>query len=268
MTNIRDLTHDLLTTKGVGQPLPSAAPDFDLGASYQVAHGLYQAQVNQGKKLVGRKIGISNRAAWAKLGLSDVVWGYVFDDTVFYAEDNRYTLSLESLHAPKLEPEIVFGLKNALPTGTRDPVELLQAVEWLALGFEVVQNPYPDWQFKPADLVATFGFHGALVVGHKVGLEGMSLSRLAGTLAETVATLYKDDEVAAEGGGKNVMDSPAVALGHIADLIAADPDAAPLQAGEFVTTGTLTNAPAVAADETYRVEVTGLDLSPLTLTFS
>ena len=258
----------MLDTQGVGQPLPSADPDFDLAASYRVAHGLHRAQTEQGKQLVGRKIGISNRAAWDKLGLSDVVWGYVFDDTVFYAPDNRHTLSLDGLHAPKLEPEIVFGLKSAPPTGSRDPVELLEAVEWLALGFEVVQNPYPDWQFKPADLVATFGFHGALVVGRRVSLKGTSQSRLAGTLAETVATLYKNDTVVAEGGGKNVVDSPAVALGHLADLIAADPDAAPLRAGEFVTTGTLTNAPAVSGGETYRVEVTGLDLPPLTLSFS
>ena len=268
MANLQKLTRQLLETKGEGQTLPSANSDFGLAESYQVAHGLYKTQLEQGKKLVGRKIGISNRAAWDKLGLNDVVWGYVFDDTVFWTEDNRYTLPLEKFYAPKLEPEIVFGLKSELPTGTRDPLELLKAVEWLALGFEVVQNPYPDWQFQPADLVATFGFHAALVVGRKVRLEGQSLSRLAGTLAETVATLYKDDVVVAEGGGKNVVDSPAVALGHIADLIANDADAAPLQAGEFVTTGTLTNAPAVAAGETYRVEVTALDLPPLTLSFN
>ena len=268
MNSVSELIQILLKTEGVGQTLPSTDPDFDLTASYQVAHNLYQAQTEQGKTLVGRKIGISNRAAWDKLGLSDVVWGYVFDDTVFQAEDNRATLSAKTFHAPKLEPEIVFGLKSELPTGTRDPLELLKSVAWLALGFEIVQNPYPNWQFKPADLVATFGFHGALVVGQKVKLEGQSLSRLAGTLAETVATLYKDDVVVAEGGGANVVDSPAVALGHLADLIANDADAAPLKAGEFVTTGTLTGAPVVAAGETYRVEVTGLDVPPLTLTFS
>lgn len=268
MTNVSDLTRQLLKTRGEGQTLPSADPSFDLATSYRVAHNLYKAQLEQGKKLVGRKIGISNRAAWDQLGLTDVVWGYVFDDTVFQAEDNRYTLSLSGFHAPKLEPEIVFGVKPELPQSTRDPVELLKAVDWMALGFEVVQNPYPNWTFKPPDLVATFGFHGALVIGRKVTLANRSLSRLAGTLAETVATLHNNDVVVAEGGGSNVVESPAIALGHIADLIANDPEAAPLTAGEFITTGTLTSAPAVTAGESYRVEVTGLDLPPLTLTFS
>lgn len=256
----------LLETKGKGVSRPSLQEGFDLARGYEVAHGLFGAQTEQGKTLAGRKIGISNRAAWDGLGLSDVVWGYVFESTVVWAEDNVHTLSLEGLPQPKLEPEIVFGLKDALPTGTRDPAELLKAVEWMALGFEVVQCPYPDWQFKPADLVATFGFHGALVIGDKVSLEGKSLSELAANLAKTSATLYKENEIVAEGGGTNVVDSPAVALGHIADLIANDSGAEPLAEGELITTGTLTAAPSLVTGETYRVKVTGLDLPDLALT--
>ena len=255
----------LLETKGEGATLPSSQKGFNLAQGYEVAHGLHGAQNKQGKTLVGRKIGISNRAAWDALGLSDVVWGYVFEDTVIWADNNEHTLSLEGLPQPKLEPEIVFGLKDVLPTDTRDPAELLKSVAWMALGFEVVQCPYPDWKFKPADLVATFGFHGALVIGDKMSLEGKKLSKLAASLAETKATLYKGDEVVAEGGGTNVVDSPAVALGHIADLIAKDRGAEPLGENELITTGTLTAAPSLTVGETYRVSVTGLDLPELTL---
>ena len=265
MTNYQTLVNTLLATRGAGIPLPSEQPGLNLSQAYEVAHELHQQQVAQGKTLAGRKIGISNRAAWDKLGLEDVVWGYVFDDTVEWADGNEHTLPLADLSAPKLEPEIVFGLKEKLPVGTRDPVALLEAVDWFALGFEVVQCPYPDWQFTPADLVATFGFHGALVVGEKVNLEGQDLSRLAGSLVGTVATLYKGDEVVAEGGGSNVVDSPAVALGHIADLIAEDKNALPLGSGELITTGTLTAAPSLVAGESYRISVTGLGLPDLIL---
>ena len=158
---------------------------------------------------------------------------------------------------------IVFGLKSALPTGTRNGVDLLQHVEWLALGFEVVQCPYPDWQFKPADLIATFGFHGALVYGEKQSVDNPR--KLAEALVNTKASLYKEDTLVQEGGGTNVVDSPAAALGHLANLIAADNGATPLAAGELVTTGTLTAAPALGTGETYRVSVTELALPDLTL---
>lgn len=261
-----ELVTELMQTGGAGMTRPSEQGDFSLATAYRVAHQLRSAQQAQGKTLAGRKIGISNRAAWAGLGLNDIVWGYLFDDTVFEAKDNDYTLSLNGMAQPKLEPEIVFGLKAALPTGTRDGAQLLKSVGWLALGFEVVQCPYSDWQFKPADLVATFGFHGALVIGEKQLVE--TPEDLAAKLARTKATLYKNDTVMYEGGGGNVVDSPAAALGHLADLIASDTEATPLAAGELITTGTLTAAPAVTAGDSYRVSVTGLGLADLRLTFS
>ena len=259
------LADTLLATGGKNMPLPSEQQGFDLDAGYAVAHSMNRKQQAAGKRLAGRKIGVSNRAAWDKLGLSDVVWGYMYEDTVHRTETSEATLSLAGLSAPRLEPEIVMGLKSPLPTGTRDPSELLKAVAWLALGFEVVQNPYPDWTFKPADLVATFGFHGALVIGPQIALKGQSLSRLAASLATTAATLYRGDTVLHEGSGTNVVDSPAAALGHLADLVAADGDAEPLSPGEVITTGTLTAAPDIAPGESYTAEVTGLNLPKLTL---
>lgn len=243
--------------------LPSNS-GLDLASAYSVAHELNQREQETGKTLVGRKIGISNRAAWDKMGLTDVVWGYLYSDTVFSAEDNSFELSLENLSQPKLEPEIVFGLSAALPGNTRDPKELIKAVEWMALGFEVVQCPYPDWVFKPADLVATFGFHGALIIGEKLEVS----PDMAHAFASCRATLKRDGETVAEGGGTQVVDSPLVALGHLADLIASDPNAQALGEGELVTTGTLTAAPAIASGETYEIIVTGLGLPKLTLKLS
>lgn len=231
--------------------------------AYRVAHRLRAAEHAAGKTLAGRKIGISNRAAWAKLGLDDVVWGYIFDDTVIEAKTNEATLSLTDLSAPRLEPEIIFGLKSALPTGSRDGAELLKHAEWFALGFEIVQNPYPNWAVTPADLVATYGYHGRLTYGEKVFVD--KPNELAEALVKTEVKLFKDGELILEGAGTNVVDSPAAALGHLADLIAADEAATPLAAGELITTGTLTGAPDIQAGETYRVSVSGPGLPDFTL---
>lgn len=258
------LVAELLETRGFGMALPSAKAGFDVTEAYKVAHQLAQEEIKAGKTLVGRKIGISNRATWSKMGLSDVVWGYLYSETVFEAEANQFALSIEGLSQPKLEPELVFGLHNPVPTATRDPKALIKAVEWMALGFEVVQCPYPDWVFKPADLVATFGFHGALIIGEKVPVN----PDMAHAFAASRAVLKKNGETVAEGGGNQVVDSPLVALGHIADLIAADEASLPLKAGELITTGTLTAAPSIRVGETYEVTVTGLGLPKLRLELS
>ena len=60
-------------------------------------------------------------------------------------------------------------------------------------------------------------------------------------------TLSRGDAVIDRGVGANVLDSPALALGHLARLLADQPQAPQLAAGEIVTTGTITDAWPVAA---------------------
>ena len=258
------LVDALLETQGVGLERPSEMGHFTLGDAYRVAHRLYHAQLARGERLAGRKVGLSNRAAWPRLGLTDIVWGYLFGASVLEAKDNHARLELAGLEQPRLEPEIVFGLRSAPPADAA-PEELMKAVEWLALGFEVVQCPYPDWQFAPADLVATFGFHGALVVGKKLLVSEENAAELARALPACLATLRRGDEVVAEGGGANVLGSPLEALAHLARLTQIDEAAPPLAAGEWVSSGTLTAAPDIRAGETYSASVTGLPLPELTL---
>src|SRR5687767_11227542 len=99
------------------------------------------------------------------LKLETVVWAYVYDDSVRYTSDNAATLSLANLRSTKIEPEIVFKIKAPLPTGMLEPADVLEAVEWLALGFEIIDCPFPEWKFQPTDFVANFGLHAALIVG-------------------------------------------------------------------------------------------------------
>jgi 2-oxo-3-hexenedioate decarboxylase len=51
-------------------------------------------------------------------------------------------------------------------------------------------------------------------------------------------------------------------------VLASRPDHGPLQAGETVTTGTITTAQSVRAGETWRSKVEGIALPGLTVEFS
>ena len=90
------------------------------------------------------------------------------------------------------------------------------------------------------------GFHGAVAVGTPMRIDDTNRDALASTLAQFEATLWCDGDLVDRGAGANVMDSPALALGHVARVIAEQPGAPALGAGEVVTTGTLTNAPPCA----------------------
>jgi 2-oxo-3-hexenedioate decarboxylase len=50
-----------------------------------------------------------------------------------------------------------------------DERTLLESIDWVAHGFEVVQSVFAGWQFSAPDAVAAFGLHGALLIGPLIG---------------------------------------------------------------------------------------------------
>ena len=189
----------------------------------------------------------------------------MYDDTVTMAESNIGTLSLGSMCAPRLEPEIVFKLRAPIEAADPDPAAALQSVEWLALGFEIVDSIYADWSFQPPDFVAAYGLHAALVVGDPYPIDAASIPALVDQLSAFRVRLLRNGSPAAEGSGRNCLRSPAACLGVLAASIAKRTPDEPLAAGELVSSGTLTEPQPIAPGETWTATVEGLPLADLTL---
>ncbi len=60
----------------------------------------------------------------------------------------------------------MFGLRKA-PSPNMDEFALLDCIDWVALGYEIVQSIFPGWKFTAADTVAANALHGALLVGKR-----------------------------------------------------------------------------------------------------
>ncbi|MFN7471162.1 MAG: 2-keto-4-pentenoate hydratase [Roseiflexaceae bacterium] len=248
-------------------PPPSENPAYTLADAYAVAKIHLDTARSGGMTPVGRKIGFTNPTAWASMLLNTPVWGYVYDKTVFDTTAGHTTHDLRGAMQPKIEPEIMFGLKATVP-GTGDPVDALGAVAWIALGFEVVSCPYPDWKFKGVDAVSGFGLHRALYVGPKRILTADDdLVAIVAALGAVTARIYKNTVLAGEGSGKIVLGNPAKALAALGVICANQPQFAPLAAGEIISSGTLTPPPTIEAGDVIRAEVAGFDLSPVEVSF-
>jgi 2-keto-4-pentenoate hydratase len=228
--------------------VPPSARDagFDLNAAYAVESEIAHALVESGRTIVGRKVGYANKAMWRILKLETLVWAHMYDDAVHCTKE----LAASIFRSPKIEPEIVFKLK--------DP----STVEWMALGFEIIDCPFPDWKFTPVDFVAAWGLHAALVLGEPQSME----TDFANELATFKLRLSKNGELVEEGSGKNSLRSPALCLAELATAAARRGD--PLKAGELISTGTLTTAQPIASGETWRAEVEGLPVDALELRFT
>lgn len=240
--------------------------DFQLADGYRVAAELIDARRRRGERLLGRKIGFSNRAIWPRYGVHGPIWGAVWDSTLVQLDGPHATVSLAGLVEPRLEPEIVIGLRCAPRSSSLEG--LTQAVDWVAHGFEIVQSLYPNWQFTAADTVAAFGLHARLLVGPRVPARALGQARLADLLAALSLELQCDGQPVETGSGGNALGGPLQALGFLVDALAAQPELPALEAGELVTTGTLTDAQPLVVGQRWRTEIQGIALSGLTLDVS
>src|ERR1700733_13469530 len=135
--DVEGLARELLSAQEMGQMvpvLPSARPGFDLNTAYAVEGALKRLREAAGHRAVGRKVGYANRAMWRVLKLETLVWGHMYDDTVHYSDHNLATLALAHPRSLKIEPEIVFGLKQPVVGPASDAASALASVDWLALG--------------------------------------------------------------------------------------------------------------------------------------
>src|SRR5262249_43467967 len=160
-------------------------------------------------------------------------------------------------------PEIMFGL-GAAPTPDMSDAALMDCIEWVALGYEIVQSIYPDWKFAAADTVAANAVHGSLLIGSRHAFAPRK-AEWQRELATFKAELHCDGKLIDSGGGALVLDSPLKALRHLVELLADDRHNPPLRAGEIVSTGTLTLAMPVKPGQRWKTTVSGISLEEITV---
>ncbi len=250
-------------------PISDARAAFDLDVAYAVSARVAMARARRGEKPVGWKIGFSNRSIWDEYGVRAPIWGPMYDSTVACIEDasKPYSWSLGKLLEPRIEPEIVFRM-GAAPSPEMDERALLDAIDGVAHGFEIVQSIFPAWRFKAPDTVAAFALHGAYRHGPFVPVAGApQRAELFAALTSFEIVLSRDGDEIDRGQAAHVLGGPLSAMRHFVRGLEDDPLGRRLRPGDLVTTGTVTRAFPVRAGECWQTRVIGLPTPGLRVAF-
>jgi 2-oxo-3-hexenedioate decarboxylase len=245
-------------------PLSRDDPSLDEDGAYAIAREVHARRVRRGETPVGRKIGFTNRSIWAEYRVSAPIWGHVYDSTVHYARDDS-RLAVGHLLQPRIETEIQLHFRRTPPI-TRDEHAILESIDWIAQGFEIVQCPFPDWDFAAVDTIAAYAVHGALVIGAPVPVS--EIENCADKLRRFEVVLSKDGVQQARGVGANVLGSPLLAFAHLAEVLSMQSRFPRVQAGEIVSTGTLTGLMPVAAGEEWSTTISGIELPGVSISIA
>jgi 2-keto-4-pentenoate hydratase len=254
-------------TGALWNSIPSDQAGFDMALAYQCALSTRALRVLRGEKPKGYKIGFTNRSIWARYNVSAPIWGTVYDTTLSFC-DATGNLTLDRICQPRIEPEVVFGMKST-PKVTASLDDLFEAIEWVAPGFEIVQSHLPNWKFKAPDTVADGGLHARLMVGKTVPVQQIATNamQLAQVLAASTVHLFKGNDQVESGSGANVLDNPLLALDYFLKAFRQYRPAIDVLPGDVVTTGTWTDAWPVLPGETWTGQFSP-PLSSLTVQFN
>jgi 2-oxo-3-hexenedioate decarboxylase len=245
--------------KALALDWPATVP-LGLPQAYAAALDVRTARIRNGDVPAGYKVGFTNRNIWPKYQVDAPIWGTVWQGSLTQAPSespDAAVLSLAGLCEPRIEPEIVFCLRQAPPPDCSAD-ELVASLDWVAHGFEIVHTHFGGWKFTAAQAVADAGLHGRLLVGTRIAVPaGTPTVDLVQALAGLQVRLYGDGALKDEGRGVNVLDGPVQALLHFVRELRATPGpgAPELKAGDLVTTGTLTDAHPVAPGQTWHTQI-------------
>jgi 2-keto-4-pentenoate hydratase len=250
------MVHALLEaekTKNTIAPL-TASGQLSKGEAYQIQLDTIDYKLNQGAKVVGKKIGLTSKAMQEMLGVDIPDYGHLLDNMI-YQEDEP--VSLGEFIQPRVEFEIGFILKEKLqgPGVTTDDVT--RATDYVVPAAEIIDSRIKDWKFKFEDTVADNGSSAGAIIGKdKKPLDEVDLPKVK-------MNLYKQGEFIDSAYGSAVMGNPIEAVAWLANEVGAYNIS--LNPGEIILAGALAKAVPIEAGDQFRAEFE--NLGTVTATF-
>jgi 2-keto-4-pentenoate hydratase len=209
-------------------PLRDSLPAGNVTAAYAVQELNTLHWLKQGRRIVGRKIGITSVAVQQLLGVDQPDYGILFADM---AVGDGEEVAVGRVMQPRTEAEIAFILERDLPHEKPTVVDVIRAVAYALPAIEIVGSRVADWNIKSVDTIADNASSGLFVLGGPPRkLDGLDL-RQCGMVMER-----RGDPVSV-GAGLACLGHPLNAAVWLAGKMAEV--GRPLQAGDVIMSGAL-----------------------------
>ncbi|MFO1260904.1 MAG: fumarylacetoacetate hydrolase family protein [Sphingomonadaceae bacterium] len=220
---------------------PQLSEPLSLEDAYAVQSASMARRYARGQRRVGIKMGFTSRAKMAQMGVDEMIWGRLTDGMM--VEDGDSISFARYVH-PRVEPEIAFLLKDALP-GTVTLMGAAAALAGVAPALEIIDSRYENFKFSLTDVVADNSSSSSFVIG--------PWNDPAQSLANLGMIMEIDGQPRQIGSSAAILGNPLRSLVAAARL--AEAAGEPLQAGDVIMAGGATAAEALSVGNHVRLSV-------------
>lgn len=186
------------------------SPELTVAEAYRVQEELVKQKLEEGKKIVGPKMGLTSEAKMKQMNVEHPIYGYTFD-YMQYQEGEAIPFS-NFIH-PKVEPEIGFILSKDLEGTNVTAEDVLAATESVFTAVEIIDSRYKDFNFTLPDVIAdNTSAAGFILSSTFVKPDTLQLDKVR-------IELSINGEVQAQGTGDAILGHPANSIAQLVNML-------------------------------------------------
>lgn len=246
---VHGLAARLLAAEAACAPIDPIAAELgekNVASAYAVQAEVTKRGIAGGRRLVGRKIGLTSKAVQQQLGVDQPDYGALFADMEITTGGE---VQCATLIQPRIEAEIAIVLDRDLPGQDVTMGELMRAVAYVVPALEIVDSRIKDWKITILDTVADNGSSARFVLG-------AAPKRLTDVDLEACGmAMTRNGAIVSVGSGAACLGHPLKAALWLARAMSAAGHS--LRAGDVVLTGALGPVSPAAEGEFYEARISG-----------
>lgn len=230
-------------------PLIKRHQQLTIDDAYQISLKTLSLRTQAGETVIGKKIGVTSEIVQKMLNVHQPDFGFL-TNTMHHPDGSKISLKKSQLIQPRAEGEIAFCLKHDLQGPGVTAQQVLDATDWVAPCFEIVDSRIEDWNISIVDTVADNASCGVFVIGDK-HTDPTTLD-----LSTVKMAVHHNGQPAVTGIGSAVQGHPAQAVAWLANTLGEY--GIEFKKGEIILSGALAPLIDAKSGDQFSMEIEGL----------
>lgn len=218
-----------------------------VAAAYAIQQYNTERALGAGRRLIGRKIGLTSAEVQRQLGVGEPDFGMLFADM---ARQDGEEIDCADVMQPKVEAEVALVLERDLPHVAHTVADVIRATAFALPAIEIVGSRIGNWDIRLVDTIADNASSGLFVLGTRpVALGALDLVNCG-------MSMERAGEPVSVGVGAACLGNPLNAAVWLANTMSRV--GAPLKAGDVILTGALGPMVTVQPGDVLTARIEGL----------